>query len=144
LPVWGSVPIALSVAGTEYPPVEVTIDADRVAAFARSLGVDPADGVPPTYAAVYTWDATAHQIFGDPRAGIELQNLIHTDQEFEWTRQPRVGETVVARSRIAGDVYRRGVRFLTIETDVTAAGEPLCRSTARLLMRGGGGMSDPG
>jgi hypothetical protein len=110
-----------------------------VAAFARSLGADPADGVPPTYAVVYAWEATAHQIFGDPAAGIDLPNLIHTDQEFEWTRQPRVGETVEARSRIAADVYRRGMRFVTVETDVTAAGEPLCRSTARLLVRGATG-----
>jgi hypothetical protein len=99
--------------------------------------------VPPTYAAVYTWEATAHQIFGDPDAGIDLPNLLHTDQEFEWARQPRVGETVVARSRIAADVYRRGIRFLTVETDVTAAGEPLCRSRARLLVRGGTEAIDP-
>ena len=125
-------------AGREYPPVEVTIDPDRVAAFARSLGADPADGVPPTYAVVYTWDATAHQVLEDPEAGIELANLIHTDQEFEWARRPRVGETVVARSRIAADLYRRGVRFLTVETEVTGGGEPLCRSTARLLVRSGG------
>jgi hypothetical protein len=121
--------------GREYPPVEVTIDGDRVAAFARALGADPADGVPPTYAVVYAWDATAHQIFGDPDAGIDLPNLLHTDQEFEWARQPRVGERVVAQSRIAADVLRRGIRLVTVETDVTAGGEPLCRSTARLLVR---------
>jgi hypothetical protein len=138
----GSVPIALSIAGREYPPVEVTIDPDRVAAFARSLGADPTAGVPPTYAVVYTWEATAQQILGDPEVGIELANLVHTDQEFEWARQPRVGETVLARSRIAADVYRRGMRFLTIETEVTAAGEPLCRSTARLLVRGATGTGE--
>ena len=130
---------SLSIAGREYPPVEVTLEPDRVAAFARSLGTDPAGGVPPTYAVVYTWEATAPQILGDASAGIELANLIHTDQEFDWTRQPRVGETVVARSRVAGDAHRRGVRFLTIETEVTAAGEPLCRSTARLLVKADGG-----
>jgi hypothetical protein len=132
----------VSVAGREYPPVEVTIDGDRVAAFARSLGLDPADGVPPTYAVVYAWEATAHHIFGDPDAGIDLPNLLHTDQEFEWARQPRVGETVVAQSRIAADVLRRGIRLVTVETEVTAGGEPLCRSTARLLVRSEG--LDPG
>ena len=86
---------SLSIAGREYPPVEVTIEPDRVAAFARSLGTDPAAGVPPTYAVVYTWEATAPQILGDASAGIELANLIHTDQEFDWTRQPRVGETAL-------------------------------------------------
>src|SRR5205807_9875173 len=66
----GPVPIALSVAGREYPPVEVTIDPARVAAFARALGPDPADGVPPTFAVVYAWQATAHQVFEDPDAAI--------------------------------------------------------------------------
>jgi hypothetical protein len=130
--------------GRQYPPVEVTIDPDRVAAFARALGADPSDGVPPTYAVVYAWEATAQHIFGDPDAGIDLPNLLHTDQEFEWARQPRVGETVVARSRIAADVVRRGIRLVTVETEVTAGGEPLCRSTARLLVRSDAPPSGPG
>jgi hypothetical protein len=33
--------------------VEVPIDGEQVAAFARALGSDPAEGVPPTFAAVY-------------------------------------------------------------------------------------------
>lgn len=115
--------------------MEVTIDPDRVAAFSRSLGLGSIDQVPPTYAMVYAWEATAPQVLGDRELGIELRNLLHTDQEFEWTRHPQVGERVVARSRIAADVQRRGMRFLTIETDVTAGGQPLCRATARLLVR---------
>src|SRR5439155_8097198 len=36
-----------AVAGRAYAPVEFTIEAAHVAAFARAVGADPADGVPP-------------------------------------------------------------------------------------------------
>jgi N-terminal half of MaoC dehydratase len=123
------------VAGKEYPPVESTIDADRVAAFARALGQDPAGGVPPTYAAVYALGATAPQLFDDPEAAVDFAHLLHAEQEFEWERHPRVGETVTAQGRVVSDTERRGVRFLTFETRCTAGGEALCRSRALFVIR---------
>ena len=121
-----------------YPPVDFTIEAAHVAAFARALGEDPAGGVPPTYAAVYALGATARQLFDDPEAAVDFANLLHAEQEFTWDRHPEVGETVTARGRIANDVERRGLRMITFETDVTAAGEPLCRSRALFVIRSSG------
>ena len=109
-----------------------------MAAFARALGADPADGVPPTYAAVYALWATAPQLFEDQEAAVDFANLLHAEQEFDWQRHPRVGETVTSRGRVAVDVERRGMRFITFETDVTAAGEPVCRSRALFVVRGPG------
>jgi hypothetical protein len=109
-----------------------------VAAFARALGVDPADGVPPTYAAVYALGTTFPQLLDDEEAAIDMANLLHAEQEFEWERHPEVGETVTARARVASDVERRGIRMLTLETDVTAAGAALCRSRALFVIRGAG------
>ena len=105
-------------------------------AFARALGADPAEGVPPTYAAVYALGTTAPQLFGDEEAAVDLGGLLHAEQEFEWARQARVGETVTARARVAADVERRGMRFLTFETDVTSGEQPLCRSRALFVIRG--------
>jgi hypothetical protein len=107
-----------------------------VAAFARSVGADPADGVPPTYAAVYALGTTAVQLFQDREAAVDFANLLHAEQEFEWERHPRVGETVTSRGRVAADLERRGMRFITFETDVTAGGEPVCRSRALFVVRG--------
>lgn len=107
-----------------------------MAAFARSLGADPADGVPPTYAAVYALGATAVQLFEDPEAAVDFAHLLHAEQEFEWERHPAVGETVTSRGRVAADVERRGLRLITFETDVTAAGEPVCRSRALFVVQG--------
>lgn len=124
-----------AVAGKEYPPVETAIEAEPVAEFARALGQDPAAGVPPTYAAVYALGATAPQLFADPEAAVDFSHLLHAEQEFEWERHPRVGETVTAQGRVVSDAERRGVRFLTFETRCTAGGEALCRSRALFVIR---------
>lgn len=124
-----------AVAGKEYPPVETAIEAEPVAEFARALGQDPAAGVPPTYAAVYALGATAPQLFADPEAAVDFSHLLHAEQEFEWERHPRVGETVTAQGRVVSDAARRGVRFLTFETRCTAGGEALCRSRALFVIR---------
>ena len=125
-----------AVAGRTYPAVKIEIDADRVAAFAAAIGADPEDGVPPTFAAVYSLGVTAPQLFGDEDAGVDFARLLHAEQEFEWQRPPRVGETVTSRGRVASDMSRRGMRFVTFETDTTdAGGATVCRSRALFVIR---------
>src|SRR3979409_632423 len=80
--------------GKTYPSVTSVIEPDRVAAFARAIGADPADGVPPTFAAVYSLGVTAPQLFGDTDAAIDFAKLLHAEHEFEWSRHPLPGETV--------------------------------------------------
>lgn len=105
-------------------------------AFARAIGADPADGVPPTFAAVYSLGVTAPQLFGDEDAAVDFAKLLHAEQEFEWTRHPSVGETVSSRGRVASDVSRRGMRFLSFETDtVDSSGSPVCKSRALFVIR---------
>jgi N-terminal half of MaoC dehydratase len=125
-----------AVAGRTYPAVNFEIDPERVAAFARAIGADPQQGVPPTFAATYALEATAPQLFGDEEAAIDLGNLLHAEQEFEWHRHPREGETLTSRARVASDTERRGMRFVSFETDsVDAQGEPVCRSRALFVVR---------
>ena len=125
-----------AVAGRTYPPVTFEIEVDRVARFARAIGADPAAGVPPTFAAVYSLGATAPQLFGDDDASIDFSHLLHAEQEFSWTRQPQPGETVTSQAHIASDVNRRGMRFVTFETETNdMTGKPLCRSKALFVIR---------
>jgi hypothetical protein len=118
--------------------VDFTIEAEHVAAFARALGADPAHGVPPTYAAVYALGTTFPQLIADEAAAIDFANLLHAEQEFEWERHPRVGETVTAQAHVSADIERRGMRFVTLETRVTSEGASLCRSRAFFVIRGAG------
>ncbi len=125
-----------AVAGRTYPAVRFEIEPERVAGFARAIGADPDDGVPPTFAAVYSLGVTALHLFGDEEAAVDFSRLLHAEQEFEWTRHPRVGETVVSRGRVASDISRRGMRFVSFETDTTdSKGAPVCRSRALFVIR---------
>lgn len=120
----------------EYEPVELTVDPEHAARFARAIGADPAAGIPPTYAAVYALGATAPQLFADREAAVDFSRLVHAEQEFAWSRHPRAGERVVARGRVTSDLERRGARFLTFETECTDAdGTPLCTSRALFVVR---------
>ncbi|HUE67548.1 MAG TPA: MaoC family dehydratase N-terminal domain-containing protein [Candidatus Acidoferrum sp.] len=125
-----------AVAGKTYPAVQMEIDPDRVAEFARAIGADPAEGVPPTYAAVYSLGVTVPTLFADDEAAIDFSHLLHAEQEFEWTRHPRVGETVTSTGRVASDTSRRGMRFVSFEAETTdAAGARVCRSRALFIIR---------
>jgi hypothetical protein len=127
---------AAGVAGRTYPPVNFEIEPERAAAFARAIGANPDAGVPPTFAAVYSLGVTAPQLFGDPDAAVDFARLLHAEQEFTWTRHPRPGESVSSRGHVASDVSRRGMRFVSFETDTTdGAGEPICRSRALFVIR---------
>jgi N-terminal half of MaoC dehydratase len=124
------------IAGRLYPAVAFQIDSKRVADFALAVGADPADGVPPTFAAVYSLGATAPQLFDDAEAAIDFAKLLHAEQEFEWARHPQPGETVSSQGRIASDVSRRGMRFVSFETETRgASGDEICRSRALFVIR---------
>ena len=125
-----------AVAGRTYPAVRFEIDPERAEQFARAVGADPAAGVPPTFAAVYCLGVTAPQLFADDEAAVDFAHLLHAEQEFEWKRHPRAGETVVSRGRVASDTERRGMRFIRFETETTDSDEaPICKSSALFVIR---------
>ncbi len=99
----------VGVEGKTYAPVTSVIEPDGVAAFARAIGADAADGVPPTFAAVYSLGATAPQLFGDAEAAVDFAHLLHADQEFEWERHPAIGQTVVSQGRVISDISPRAL-----------------------------------
>ncbi len=126
----------MGVEGKTYPEVTTEIDPERVAAFAKAIGADPPEGVPPTFAAVYCLGATAPFLFGDPEAEVDFARLLHAEQEFEWERHPEPGETVTSQGRVVSDISRRGMRFLTFESTTTGAdGSGVCRSRALFVIR---------
>ena len=125
-----------AVAGRVYPAVQFEIEPERVAAFARSIGADPDEGVPPTFAAVYSLGVTAPHLFMDEEAAVDFAHLLHAEQSFEWERHPRVGETVSSSGRVASDTERRGMRFIRFESDTTdASGSGICKSSALFVIR---------
>ena len=97
-------------------------------------GPDDAEGriAPPSYAAVYALGAGSLSLLS---AGIEPARLIHSGQEFSWTRALRVGERITARGRIAEVTRKRQLEFVSAEVLVTdASGEQVCRSMGTILV----------
>ena len=125
-----------AVAGRTYPAVQFEIEPGRVADFARAIGADPAEGVPPTFAAVYSLGVTAPQLFTDEDAAVNFARLLHAEQSFEFARHPRVGETVTSRGRVASDTERRGMRFIRFESETSdSSGAHVCTSSALFVIR---------
>ena len=119
-----------------YEAHHFKIETADVEAFAYAIGADPRAGVPPTYAAVYALSTTARQLFDDPEAKVDFAHLVHAEQEFEWQRHPEMGETISALGRVISDSDRRGMRFITFETECKdAEGGPICRSKALFVIR---------
>ena len=129
--------------GQATDAMEITIDAASVYAYTQAVGdtnpaypqgPDDADGklVPPSYAAVYALGAGSLSLLS---AGIEPARLIHSGQEFAWSRALRVGERVTARGSISEVTRKRQLQFVSAEVVVTDAdGEPVCRSLGTILV----------
>lgn len=110
-----------------------TLTAEHVAAFADALGdADPryrgASAIaPPTYPVAFMVQAMSGGIETFQELGLNFLTLVHGEQEFEYRRPLRVGETLALTGRIA-DVYEKqssggGVLdFVVLETEAKDAG----------------------
>jgi hypothetical protein len=136
--------------GTDLGRQTIVIEQGPVRAFAAAVQDDPAryDGAgaptPPTWPFVMPYwgsDGTGGA------AGLPMDRLrgpgrmiLHGEQEFEFTRPPRVGETLTGTGSIA-DVYEREsgsavMEFYVRETDWRdAAGEPVVTERFTLIVR---------
>src|SRR2546430_8335165 len=124
-----------AVAGRIYPAVRFEIESERVADFARAIGADPSDGVPPTFAAVYSLGVTAPQLFGDDEAAVDFARLLHAQQEFEWRPLPLVGQHLTSQTITATGPIPHRNPFVSLEprTDDQHT-SPICRSPALFAM----------
>lgn len=120
---------------------------EHVAAFADALG-DPSPRyrgesavAPPTYPIAFMIQALAGGADAFAELGLDFMTLVHGEQEFEYVRPVRVGETLTLTGRIA-DVYEKrssggGVLdFVVLETEAADAdGETVFWSRNVLISR---------
>jgi acyl dehydratase len=132
-----------------------TVTAEHVAAFACALG-DPnplyvdseaarrgpfgALVAPPTYPIAFMTQAMAGGMDTFLELGLNFMTLVHGEQEFEYTRPIRVGETLTLTGRIS-DVYEKTgssgtLDFVVLETEARDAdGRPVFFSRNTLISR---------
>jgi len=121
-----------------------TVGAENVADFARALGdpnplyVDAAAAqrgpfgtlvAPPTYPIAFMTQSMAGGMETFLELGLNFMTLVHGEQEFEYARPIRAGETLTLTGRIA-DIYEKTgssgtLDFVVLETEARDAGGAL-------------------
>ena len=128
-------PVDKSLVGRSFPPTgpfEVT--AERVAAFAASLG-EPVDGpVPPTFPIVLAFEAM--MAFLDAE-GVELHRIVHGEQRFAYERPLRVGDRLTATLSVTGVRQLGGADVISTESRVVDADDDLVCTGRATLVHGG-------
>lgn len=117
-----------------------TVTAEHIADFARALGdenplyLDPAAAArspfgaviaPPTYPIAFMIQAMSGGADAFGELGLNFMTLVHGEQEFEYARPIRAGETLTLTGRIA-DIYEKSgssgvMDFVVLETEATDA-----------------------
>jgi acyl dehydratase len=101
-----------------------TVDAEHVANFAAALG-DPnpeyEQVAPPTYPIAFMAQAMSGGMNTFLELGLNFMTLVHGEQEFEFVRPVKIGETLTLTGRI-GDIYEKTgssgtLDFVTLETE---------------------------
>jgi hypothetical protein len=135
--------------GTDLGVQRVVIERAPVPVFARSLGEDASAfsatdaKVPPTFPfAMAYWGTIDGEAKGLPIGTLRKRGMIlHGEQEFVYSRWPRVGDVLEGRRTIS-DVYEKDtssarMEFYVMETDWRDAdsGEPVVTDKFTLIVR---------
>jgi hypothetical protein len=131
-------PIDDSLVGREFPPTApLEVTAERVAAFAASLGLpyDETAAVPPTYPIVLAFDAMQAFLAAE---GVDLFRIVHGEQRFAYERPVRVGDVLTATLGVASLRSIGGAEIIGTSSAVTDAdGQLVCTCRATLVHSGG-------
>lgn len=118
-------------AGKTYPETPFVVDPDRVAAFRAVF--DETSGVPATFATSAEFRVIP-QVVRDPELGLDFSRVLHGNQEYEFARPLREGETLVIRTRIESIRELGGNAFLVLVIELVAPDDGALVCTARSTM----------
>jgi acyl dehydratase len=121
-----------------------TVDAEHVANFAAALddtNPEYKSVAPPTYPIAFMTQAMSGGMNTFLELGLNFMTLVHGEQEFEFVRPVKVGETLELTGRIA-DIYEKTnsagatLDFVVMETEgKDAAGKPVFYSRNVLISK---------
>lgn len=143
-------PVNPEIVGRAFPPTSpYLVGREKVREFARAVfATDPqhsdpaaaqalgyADVVaPPTFAMVVQ-DLTLQQLLAEPDSGIVLQNVLHAEQRFRYTRPIVAGDELTARLTVSGIRTLGGNAMVTSDAEITdAGGDHVVTATSVLLV----------
>ena len=103
--------------GTRYQGTPQLLDRDRHGAYAEAVGASPGcegEFIRPLacFADVYLLWPVVPQLFQDREVGLDVEHLLHGEQEFSFERPLAFDETIEPQGLIAQVDRRRGMVFL--------------------------------
>ena len=143
-------PVNPELVGRDFPPTTpYLVGREKVREFARAVFADDPQHIdptaaqalgytdvvaPPTFAIVVT-DATLQQLLGEPDSGIVLQNVLHAEQKFRYSRPIVAGDELTAKLSVTGLRAMGAAAMVTSESEITdAAGDHVVTATSILLV----------
>jgi len=144
------VPVNPELVGREFPPTSsYLVGREKVREFARAVFADDlqhtdpaaaqalgyADVVAPPTFAIVVQELTLQQLLAEPDSGIVLQNVLHAEQRFAYTRPIIAGDELTGRLSVTGIRTLGGNAMVTSESAITdASGAHVVTATSILLV----------
>ena len=129
--------------GTTFPPFELTIERGKLREFLLAIGEDnpayAADDppIPPTFATVFTFWGGSGLDNTLKALSVEIWNVLHSEQEYEYFEPMHVGDTITGQTRIEDIYHKAGMDFVEIVTDYrNQRGMPVISDHALVIVRG--------
>lgn len=107
------------------------VSEDHLRRFEQATLTTRRDTPPLTFPTVYR--ATEFQWLD--RLNIDMHRLLHTDQEYEYVEPLKEGDCPVVSTRIRDYRERRGMLFVTLESEIRANGVLKIRSYSAFVVR---------
>ncbi len=128
-------PVDPSLVGREFPaPAPLLVTAERVGAFAASIGLSADGAVPPTFPIMLAFDAM--QAFLEAEE-IELHRIVHGEQRFAYERPIREGDELSATLTVTGLRHIGGADVIATSSEFRdGAGDLVCTGRAVLVHAG--------
>lgn len=129
--------------GKTFEPFQLTIERGKVREFLMAIGDDnPAYAVedppmPPTFSTVFTFWGDVGLVNILKAVGVEIWNVLHGEQEYQYLAPMHVGDTITGQSRIENIYTKGGMDFVELVTDYkNQRGEPVLKDKALVIVRG--------
>jgi len=132
-----------SLKGKTFPPFSYTIERGKLREFLLAIGDDNADysvddpPLPPTFSTVFTfWGGMSMEDLLR-EVGVEIRNVLHGGQEYEYLAPIHVGDTVTGQATISNVAQRGGMDFMDIVTEYkNQDGILVVKDQAMIIVRG--------
>jgi acyl dehydratase len=144
------VPVNPELVGRVFPPTSpYLVGREKVREFARAVFADDpqhtdtaaaqalghADVVAPPTFAIVVQELTLQQLLAEPDSGIVLQNVLHAEQRFAYSRPIVAGDELTGKLSVTGIRTLGGNAMVTSESEITdASGAHVVTATSVLLV----------